>query len=82
MPEAVVTDALRTPVGRYGGALADVRPDDLAAHVIRAAVARNGIDPERIEDVVFGDANQAGETTATSRAWARCSRACPSACPA
>jgi 3-oxoadipyl-CoA thiolase len=61
VPEAVVIDALRTPVGRYGGALADVRPDDLAAHVIRAAVARNGIDPERIEDVVFGDANQAGE---------------------
>jgi acetyl-CoA acetyltransferase len=53
VPDAFVIDALRTPVGRYGGALPDVRPDDLAGRVIRAAVDRNGIDPERIDDVVF-----------------------------
>jgi len=54
-------DAVRTPIGRYGGALAAVRPDDLAAHVIAAAVERNGIDGAQVEDVIFGDANQAGE---------------------
>ncbi len=53
--------ALRTPIGRYGGALAMVRPDDLAALVIRAIVERSGIDPAVIEDVYFGCANQAGE---------------------
>ena len=53
--------ALRTPIGRYGGALAMVRPDDLAALVIRAIVERSGIDPAAIEDVYFGCANQAGE---------------------
>ncbi|HET9495450.1 MAG TPA: acetyl-CoA C-acyltransferase, partial [Chloroflexia bacterium] len=58
---ALIVDAVRTPVGRYGGALKDVRPDDLAAHVIRALVERTGIDPRRIEDVILGCANQAGE---------------------
>jgi 3-oxoadipyl-CoA thiolase len=53
--------AVRTPIGRYGGALARVRPDDLAAAVIRAVVDRSGVDPERIEDVILGCANQAGE---------------------
>ena len=53
--------ALRTPFGRYGGALASVRPDDLAAVVIRALVERTGIDPSAIEDVILGCANQAGE---------------------
>ena len=61
MTEALIIDALRTPIGRYGGALAGVRPDDLAAHVIAAAVERNGIDGAQVEDVFFGDANQAGE---------------------
>jgi 3-oxoadipyl-CoA thiolase len=61
MPEAVILAAVRTPVGRYGGALASERPDDLAALVIREAVARAGIPPEEIEDVHFGAANQAGE---------------------
>src|SRR5919206_2986675 len=61
MPDAVILDALRTPIGRYGGVLAPVRPDDLAARVIGAAVERNGIDPAAVDDVVFGDANQAGE---------------------
>ena len=59
--DALIIDALRTPIGRYGGVLAGVRPDDLAAHVIAAAVARNGIDGAQVEDVYFGDANQAGE---------------------
>ncbi|MGH2385981.1 MAG: thiolase family protein, partial [Candidatus Limnocylindria bacterium] len=57
----VIVDGLRTPFGRYGGALKDVRPDDLAAHVIRALVERTGIDPATIDDVILGAANQAGE---------------------
>ncbi len=59
--EAWIVDAVRTPIGRYGGALAAVRPDDLAAAVIRAVVDRSGIDPALIEDVILGCANQAGE---------------------
>ncbi len=61
MRDVVIVDAVRTPIGRYGGALRDVRPDDLAALVISALVRRTGIDPARIDDVVFGCANQAGE---------------------
>ena len=57
----VVIDGLRTPFGRYGGALKDVRPDDMAAHVIRTLVDRAGIDPAAIDDVILGAANQAGE---------------------
>ena len=59
--EAWIIDAVRTPVGRYGGALASVRPDDLAALVLRAVVDRSGVDPGLIEDVILGCANQAGE---------------------
>src|SRR5438034_9918370 len=59
--EAWIVEAVRTPVGRYGGALAAVRPDDLAAAVIRAVVDRSGIDTALIEDVILGCANQAGE---------------------
>jgi acetyl-CoA acetyltransferase family protein len=59
--EAVILSAVRTPIGRYGGALSDVRPDDLAALVIREAVERAGVPPAEIEDVYFGAANQAGE---------------------
>ncbi len=61
MHEAVIVDAVRTPVGRHGGALASVRPDDLAALVISEVVRRAGIDPALVEDVVLGCANQAGE---------------------
>jgi acetyl-CoA C-acetyltransferase len=62
MKKVYVIDAVRTPIGKYGGALAAVRPDDLLAYVIRAILARNeNIDPEAIEDVIAGDANQAGE---------------------
>jgi 3-oxoadipyl-CoA thiolase len=61
VPRAVVVSAVRTPVGRYGGALAGVRPDDLAAVAISAAVERAGVSAEEIEDVYIGCANQAGE---------------------
>ncbi len=56
-----MVDAIRTPMGAYRGALAGVRPDDLAAHTIAAVVERTGVDPERIADVYFGAANQSGE---------------------
>jgi acetyl-CoA acyltransferase len=59
--DAVIIDGVRTPVGRYGGALASVRPDDLAALVLRALVDRVGLDPGELEDVYLGCANQAGE---------------------
>ncbi len=59
--DAWIVEAVRTPIGRYGGALASVRPDDLAALVLRAVVDRAGIDPALIEDVILGCANQAGE---------------------
>src|SRR5438445_3215958 len=58
---AVVLAGVRTPVGRYGGDLSGVRPDDLAAVAVAAAVQRSGVDPAQIEDVYFGAANQAGE---------------------
>ena len=61
MARAVVLSAVRTPIGRYGGALAGIRPDDLAALAIQAAVERAGIEAGEIEDVYFGCANQAGE---------------------
>ncbi len=62
MKSVYIIDALRTPIGRYGGGLAEVRPDDLAAHVIKALVERNPrIDTRAIEDVLLGCANQAGE---------------------
>jgi acetyl-CoA acetyltransferase family protein len=60
--DVYVVDAVRTPIGKHGGALAGVRPDDLAAHVLRSLVDRSpGLDPERIGEVLLGDANQAGE---------------------
>jgi 3-oxoadipyl-CoA thiolase len=58
---AVILSAVRTPIGRYGGALSGVRPDDLAAIAVRAAVDRAGVDPAQVEDVYLGCANQAGE---------------------
>ena len=61
MVEAFLIGGVRTPVGRYGGALASVRPDDLAALVVAEAVARAGIDPTLIDEVILGGANQAGE---------------------
>ena len=62
MSAAYVVDAVRTPFGRYGGALSGVRPDDLAAHAVRTLLDRSpSLDPGRIDDVLFGDANAAGE---------------------
>jgi acetyl-CoA acyltransferase len=61
MPQAVIIDALRTPIGNLGGALASIRPDDLAALVLKALVERNKLDPALIEEVILGCANQAGE---------------------
>lgn len=61
MPEAVIVDALRTPIGALGGALARIRPDDLAALTLQALIKRNQIDPAQVEDVYLGCANQAGE---------------------
>src|SRR5512142_2344078 len=59
--EVVIIDAVRTPIGALGGVLAPVRPDDLAAHVIRCIVEKNGLDASQVEEVYFGCANQAGE---------------------
>ena len=61
MPDAVILDALRTPIGRYAGVLSAVRPDDLAARVLAAAVERNGLDPATVDEVYMGCTNQAGE---------------------
>jgi 3-oxoadipyl-CoA thiolase len=61
VPDAFIIDALRTPIGKYGGTLSAVRPDDLAGLVIERAVARNGIEPESVDEVIFGNANGAGE---------------------
>ncbi|HKJ93066.1 MAG TPA: thiolase family protein [Longimicrobiales bacterium] len=61
MKDAVIVDAVRTPVGRHGGALSAVRPDDLGAHAVKALLERTGIDPVQVEDVILGCANQAGE---------------------
>jgi len=61
MKTPVIVDAIRTPIGALGGALAAVRPDDLAAHVIRTIIERNALDPALVEEVYFGCANQAGE---------------------
>lgn len=61
MDEAVIIDAMRTPIGALGGILASVRPDDLAATLIRSLVSRNPIEPSEIEEVILGCANQAGE---------------------
>jgi len=61
MPTPVIVDAIRTPIGALGGSLARVRPDDLAALVIRTVVERNNLDPALVEEVYLGCANQAGE---------------------
>ena len=61
MTDVVIVDAVRTPIGALGGVLASVRPDDLAALVIKEIVQRNQLDPSVVEEVIFGCANQAGE---------------------
>ena len=61
MPDALILDAVRTPIGRYGGVISTARPDDLAAHVVKAAVERNGLDPASVDELYMGCTNQAGE---------------------
>src|SRR6476646_6314300 len=61
MKEALIVSAVRTPVGRAGGALADVRPDDLAALAVRTSLERAGVSPALVDDVILGCTNQAGE---------------------
>src|ERR1700754_4607929 len=61
MNDCYIIDAVRTPIGKYGGRLSSIRPDDLLAHVITALLNRNAVDVNEIEDVIAGDANQAGE---------------------
>ena len=61
MPDAVILDAVRTPIGRYGGVLSTIRADDLAAHVVKTAVERNGVDPAYVDELYMGCTNQAGE---------------------
>ena len=63
MPEAYLVDGVRTAVGRYGGALAAVRPDDLAAHVLKSLVERTGVPVEAIDEVIFGAGTAAGGAT-------------------
>lgn len=82
MRDAVITHAVRTPVGRFGGALASVRPDDLAALVIGEVVRRAGIAPTRIEDVILGAANQAGEDNRNVARMAALLAGYPEAVPA
>ena len=78
MTEAFICDAVRTPIGRFAGALARVRTDDLGAIPLKALMARNAsVDPERIEEVFYGCAKQRARTTETWRAWQPSSLACP-----
>ncbi|GJQ21159.1 MAG: acetyl-CoA acetyltransferase [Bacteroidia bacterium] len=80
--EAVIVDALRTPVGKYGGSLKDVRVDDLSAHVLQSLVRRIQLDPALIEDVLWGCANQAGEDNRNLGRMAALLAGFPSSVPA
>ena len=82
MREVFIVDAVRTPIGRHGGALAEVRPDDLGAIPIRAVVERTGVDPAAIDDVLMGCANQAGEDNRNVARMATLLAGFPQAVPA
>ncbi len=75
MKQAVIIDGVRSPIGKFGGALSRVRPDDLLAEVYRALMDRTGVAPSLLDDVYAGCGNQAGEDTATSPACRSCSPA-------
>ena len=79
--EAYIVEAVRTPVGRRGGALSQVHPADLGAHVLTALVERAGIDPATVDDVIFGCVNQVGAQPSIWRGPPGCRPACPRACP-
>src|SRR5690606_41734741 len=82
MKDALICDAIRTPIGRYGGALARVRADDLGAIPLRALLARNpGLDPAAIDDVILGCANQAAEDNRNAARMARLLAALPPSPP-
>ena len=81
--DVFICDAVRTPIGRYGGALAKVRTDDLAAVPIKALMARNPkVDWEKLDEVISAAPTRPARTTATSRAWRCCWRACRRRCRA
>lgn len=82
MREAFLVGGVRTPVGRHGGALATVRPDDLAALVLQAAVARAGVDPDSLDEVILGCVNQAGEDNRNIARMALLLAGLPDAVPA
>jgi acetyl-CoA acyltransferase len=82
MPEAVIVDAVRTPIGRRGGALAGVHPVDLSAHVLRALAERTGIDPGLVDDVVWGCVNQTGDQAAQIGRYAVLAAGWPETVPA
>src|SRR3990172_10557014 len=81
MLDAYLYDGLRSPIGRYAGALSGVRPDDLAAEVIAEVVKRNAIKPEEISDVVLGCVNQAGEDCRNVARWAALGAGLPPTTP-
>ena len=70
MQQPVIVDAVRTPIGRRKGSLAAVHPVDLSAHVLNSLVARNGLEPEAIEDVIWGCVNQISDQAANVGRWA------------
>ncbi len=81
MAEAFICDYIRTPIGRFGGALSSVRADDLAALPIKALMERNPkVDWAALDDVFYAAPTRPARTTATWRAWPCFSRACPSRC--
>jgi 3-oxoadipyl-CoA thiolase len=81
MPAAYICDGIRTPIGRFNGALAKVRADDLAALTLKALVARHDeLDPKAIDEVILGCANQAERTIAMSPEWRPCWPDCRTAC--
>ena len=82
MSDAFLVGGVRTPQGRYGGALAAVRPDDLAALVVAEAVARAGVPADAVDEVVLGAANQAGEDNRNVARMAALLAGLPTPCPA
>lgn len=82
MPEAVIVDAVRTPIGKRGGSLADVHPVDLSAYVLQALVQRTGIDPQVVDDVVWGCVNQVGDQAAQIGRYAVLAAGWPEQIPA
>ena len=81
LQDAVVVETARTPMGRYGGQIAGLRPDDLAATAVAEALRRAGVRGEDVQDVILGCANQAGEDNRTSGAWRCCWPGFRSRCP-